>query len=283
MLLAGALFALMGLCVKFGAEHFSQTELVFYRSFIGLLVLLPLLARPRALLTLHWRGHLLRGVSGGTALWLYFYAIAHLPLATAVSLNYTSPLFLAALGLRHLRETATPRLWLALLLGFVGVLVLLQPVLRPENALSAAAGLLSGFLASLAYVNVRRLGQQGEPEWRVVFYFSCVCSAAFGVLALQEGLAPVGTEQWPLLLGLGLSATLAQLAMTRAYGQGRTLVAASLSYSTLVFSAALSAWQLGEHPPPLAIAGMALIVLAGVLSMTARPAVAEPNPLQEPA
>jgi drug/metabolite transporter (DMT)-like permease len=267
MLLAGALFALMGLCVRLASGTFSQTELVLYRSLAGLLFLAPLLLRPSSLRTAHWQTHLWRGLAGGTALWLYFYAITHLPLATAVSLNYTSPLFLTLYGSRHLGERAGYRLRLALLAGFAGVLLLLQPVLTPDRLIPAAAGLASGALASLAYVNVRRLGQAGEPEWRVVFLFSLTCSAAFGLLAVFDGIDAPAPGDLPLLLTLGLSATLAQLAMTRAYGRGRTLVAGCLSYSTLLFSALAGALVLGEMPGPLAWLGMALIVLAGVASM----------------
>lgn len=269
MLAAGALFALMGLCVKLGSAHFGQTELVFYRSVLGLAVLAPLLLRPARLFTRHPWSHFWRGLSGGTALWLYFYAIAHLPLPTAVALNYTSPLFLAAFGMRRLGERTAPRLLLALAVGFAGVLLVLRPAFAAGDTVAALAGLASGFLASLAYVNVRRLGTRGEPEWRVVFYFSLMCSVAFGGLAWHDGLQPVRAGDLPLLLGLGLSATLAQLAMTRAYRKGRTLVAGCLSYSTLLFSTALSAWQLAETPSPGALAGMALIVAAGILSMSA--------------
>lgn len=267
MVWASALFALMGLCVRLASGQFSQTELVLYRSLAGLLLLAPLLLKPRALHTALWQTHLWRGLAGGAALWLYFYAITHLPLATAVSLNYTSPLFLSLYGRQHLGEHTGARLRLALCLGFVGVLLLLQPVLTPDRLLPAAAGLLSGALASLAYVNVRRLGQAGEPEWRVVLFFSLSCSVAFGLLAVFDGIEAPRVDDLPLLLALGLSATLAQLAMTRAYGRGRTLVAGCLSYSTLLFSALAGAWVLGETPGPLAWFGMALIVVAGIASM----------------
>jgi len=122
---------------------------------------------------------------------------------------------------------------------------------------------------------VRRLGQEGEPEWRVVFFFSLTCSVAFGVLAAADGVAAPHADDLPLLLGLGLSATLAQLAMTRAYGRGRTLVAGCLSYSTLLFSALVGALVLGEMPGPLAWLGMTLIVMAGVASMAMPPSDGE--------
>lgn len=277
MLAAGALFALMGLCVKLGAQWFSQTELVFYRSLLGLLVLLPWLAMyrldPRST---YWVAHVWRGLFGGVALWLYFYAITHLPLATAVSLNYTSPLFLALLGGARLGERLSGRLILALLVGFFGVLVLLRPEMTGGHTLAALAGLLSGLLASLAYLQVRQLGLYGEPEWRVVFWFSCSVSVAAGTLAGFDGLRPVEPSALPVLVGLGLTATLAQLAMTRAYRVGRPLVVGALAYSTLLFSACASAIWLNEVPSLDSVFGMVLIFAAGLLSLLSRPRQRDP-------
>jgi EamA-like transporter family. len=98
MLVAGLNFALMGVFVKWGAQDFSASELVFYRSLFGMLFLLIMARQPLgAYATIHWLRHLGRSLSGLISLWLYFLALAHLPLATAVTLNYTSPLFLAAI------------------------------------------------------------------------------------------------------------------------------------------------------------------------------------------
>ena len=96
MVAASLLFASMGVCVKLGAAQFSAAELVFYRGAIALVLLWGfVLVRRLPLATPHWRAHLWRGVTGSVSLVLYFYAISVLPLATAVTLNYTSPLFLA--------------------------------------------------------------------------------------------------------------------------------------------------------------------------------------------
>jgi len=93
MLAAGLLFGCMGVFVKLGAPHFTHIELVFYRSFFGLLLVYGIMRHQRvSLATRHWRAHLWRGLSGSIALALFFYCITVLPLATAVTLNYTAPM-----------------------------------------------------------------------------------------------------------------------------------------------------------------------------------------------
>lgn len=267
MLVAGFLFALMGVFVKLGARHFSAAELVFYRSLIGLVVIYAIVRRQRlSLATAHLRMHLWRGLSGFLALMLFFYAISTLPLATAITLNYTSPLFLALLLSLVLRRK--PAWWLiaALLLGFVGVVLLLNPRFHGTDFLPRLLGLASGFLAGVAYLNVRQLGAAGEPEWRVVFYFTLVCTVGAGFWMLVHEFHGLGWRDVPLLLGLGLTATLAQLAMTRAYRLGHPLVVGSLAYSTVVFASLFGIVLWGEVLAPISWLAIALIVASGAIS-----------------
>ncbi len=177
MLVAAALFALMSVLVKHASSTFSPAELVFYRSAFGLVAIWVVIAvSHRRLLaplaTPHFKAHFWRGLSGFAALVLFFYALARLPLATAVTLNYTAPLFLAALSAWWLRERHGRGLIGAVLLGFAGIVLLLRPQVQGQAWLPALAGLVSGMLAAVAYVNVKQLGRLGEPEWRVVFYFT---------------------------------------------------------------------------------------------------------------
>ncbi len=178
MLFAGLSFACMGVLVKLGTAHFSSSELVFYRSFFGLLLIAAMLLHRRTpLSTPHWRGHLWRGFSGTIAMMLYFYCIATLPLATAITLNYTSSMFLTALTLIVYKDRFHLPLTASLTLGFVGVVLLLHPTFEREQFVSGLLGLASGFLAGVALMNVRQLGQLGEPAVRVVFYFNLVATA----------------------------------------------------------------------------------------------------------
>jgi drug/metabolite transporter (DMT)-like permease len=268
MLAAGVLFSAMGAFVKLGASHFSSAEMVFYRSAIGLAAMFAA-ARWRGLplRTPVWRLHLTRSLAGLVSLLLYFYCITRLPLATAVTLNYTSPLFLAVLTAVRVGERPSPLLWLALALGFAGVILVLQPSLASEQVPVGLLGLASGALAALAYFSVRQLGERGEPEWRVVFYFVLVSTLLSGAWVAAGEVSPVNAGNWWMLLGLGLSALVAQLAMTRAYQSGHSLVAGSLSYSTLAFSALLGVLAFGERLGPMAWGGIALIVASGMLAL----------------
>lgn len=274
MLVAAALFALMGVLVKHASASFSPAELVFYRSIFGLVAIWGVIAVHHRqvwapLATRHVQGHFLRGLSGFSALVLFFYAIAHLPLATAVTLNYTAPLFLAALSAWWLHERHGRGLVAAVLLGFVGIVMLLRPQVQQQAWLPALAGLVSGMLAATAYVNVKQLGRLGEPEWRVVFYFTLLATVGGGVWMAVAGYHRPQPADWLWLIGIGVTATLAQLALTRAYHRGRTLIVGALAYTTVGFSAVYGLVLFGERLPLLAWIGMAVVALAGILAVRA--------------
>lgn len=267
MVVAGFLFGCMGVFVKLGAQYFSSAELVFYRSLFGLLaIFLIVRARRLPLATPCWKAHLWRGLSGFAALMLFFYAIGSLPLATAVTLNYTSPLFLAFLTTLVLRERLHWPLALAILLGFVGVVLVLRPTLHQEQLVTGLGGLASGFLAGIAYLNVKQLGQMGEPEWRIVFYFTLLSTVGGGIWMIVHTFHPLEWDSFILLLGMGVTATLAQLAMTRAYREGSTLVAGSLAYSTVIFASLWGIVLWGEVLSPTSWMGVAIIVISGIIA-----------------
>lgn len=279
MVAASLLFACMGVCVKFASQAgFSAAEIVFYRCAIAL-VLMTLMVRLRgvSLKTTHWGFQLKRGVSGFLALTLYFWAITLLPLGTAVTLNYTAPIFLAVLlmflsGLRLTNGMIT-----ALLVGLLGVGILLKPSIQADQLFGGLVGLTSGVLAALAYYNVRELGALGEPETRTVFYFSLLSTLGSLVwLAFSEMHRPT-LETGLLLLGVGAFATLAQLAMTRAYARGKTLVSASLAYTTVVFASLFGALFWGETLGLLEALGMVLVILSGIAASR----VSRANPAEQ--
>jgi S-adenosylmethionine uptake transporter len=270
MLLAGASFALMGVWVKLAAAWFTSIELVFYRSLFGLLVVLALLTLqqgPRAMLRVfgpHLRLHLRRGVVGFVALATFFYSLTVLPMSVAITLNYTSPLFLTLLLPLWLKESIRPAQYAAVALGFAGVVLLLRPWEAHGDLGAGLIGLFSGLMAGVAYVHVRALGRLGEPEWRTVFWFAAVASAGAALLASVQGWQGDVLPHLHLLLVLGLTATVGQLAMTRAYRKGQTAVVAAFSYSTVVFSSLLDVIIWKEDIAATAWAGMALTVAAGV-------------------
>lgn len=278
MLFASFVFAIMGVCVKLASETSSTSEIVLCRGAVGMLALYAL-ARVRGLslkTALPWH-HAWRGFVGVTALWLWFFAIGRLPLATAMTLNYMAPIWIAAivftLGWWHRTRRFDWRLAAAIVCSFAGVALLLKPTIHAEQWLGGLTALVSGFLSALAYLQVKKLGQLGEPEYRVVFYFS-----ASGVIA---GLISGLTDSWLdsgelhilhdlsetdalLLLAIGLTATIAQMAMTRAYRYGAMLVTANLQYTGIVFSSLWGVLIWGDHLDPFGWTGIAVILASGI-------------------
>ena len=264
MLVASFLFACMGVCVKYAAVTHSAVEITFYRSFISLILMFGLVRlRGVSLVTPHWRWQISRGAVGFLALFSYFYAITLLPLATAVTLNYTSAIFLAIyLALAGMRMRAG--ILGALAVGLIGVVLLLKPTLHADQLIGGLIGLGSGVLAGMAYFSVRELGARGEPETRTVFYFSLVSSVCAGIWLIFSELHTVDLKSGLLLLGVACFATVAQLAMTRAYTRGRTMMSAALAYSTVIFSSLFGALFWGEVLDASAWLAIGLIILSGI-------------------
>ncbi len=274
MIVSCFLFACMGVCVKLASSGFSTGEIVFWRGAVSMAMMAGLaLSQGVALRTPHWRMHLSRSLSGSTALVCYFFAIGALPLATAVTLNYTSPLFVALLLALFFRERLNAIASGAVMMGFAGVVVLLRPTLQPEQWLGAAAGLSSGAMASLAYISLRELGRMDEAEVRTVFWFSLMTAtiglawSLFGTIHLPD------LRQLATLIGVGLFGGLAQLAMTRCYRYGRTVVSANLSYATVVFASLFGMLLWDEIMPASSWLAIALIVTGAiVVSLSTRKA-----------
>jgi len=264
MIAASFLFACMGVCVKFAAQTHSAVEITFYRSFISLILMFGLVRLNGVpLATPHLRWQVTRGTVGFIALFAYFYAITLLPLATAVTLNYTSAIFLALyLGFAGMR--LRKGIMGALVLGLVGVVLLLKPTMHADQLVGGLIGLASGVMAGMAYFSVRELGARGEPEMRTVFYFSLVSSVGAGAWLVFSDIHAVDLKSGLLLLGVAGFATVAQLAMTRAYTRGKTLMSAALAYSTVIFSSLFGMAFWGETHDAFAWLAIVLIILSGV-------------------
>jgi S-adenosylmethionine uptake transporter len=276
MMAASALFALMGLCVKLVSVHYSAGEIVLYRSIIGL----ALMAGVLRLRGITWRTavpamHVWRAASGTAGLCLWFYALGVLPLATAMTLNYLSSVWvalfliggavLAGPDARGLGRGPDGRLVAAVLAGFAGVALVLRPTVDQNQLWGGLIGLLSGMVSAMAYLQVTALGRAGEPGERVVFYFSIGgCAAGLGLTAFMGGLHVHTARGAALLLAIGLLATLAQWLMTRAYATGATLGIAALQYLGIVYAFGLGVWLFHDPVTATALAGMGLIIVAGV-------------------
>jgi drug/metabolite transporter (DMT)-like permease len=171
-----------------------------------------------------------------------------------------------------------PILVAAVLLGFAGVALVLRPSIGAAQVWPGLAGLASGVLAALAYLQITALGRSGEPEDRIVFYFSLGSMAIGGALMLLQGLSPHSWTGVGLLLAVGVLAVMAQMLMTRAYTVGSTLVVAVLQYLGILFAYAYGMLLFGETLTLPAACGVVLIVAAGLLTSRVRRAGAEAGP-----
>ncbi|MFN8956340.1 MAG: DMT family transporter [Burkholderiales bacterium] len=278
MILASLFFATMSVCIKYASVHFHTFELVFYRGLIGIAFMLMLcrsqnvpLKTPIPLM------HVWRSVVGVSSLTAWFYAIAYLPLATAMTLNYMSGIWVAAflvcgtLAVGRVQDMARQgTLVLTVIAGFAGVVMILRPTIEQNQLFAGVIGLLSGLGSALAYMQVAALGRMAEPEARTVLYFSIGTTLA-GALTMSF----VGPSDWVWphawwLLPIGLLAALGQLCMTKAYSRGATLVVANLQYSGIVFAALYGLLLFGDQIPPIGWVGMLLIITSGIAATALR-------------
>lgn len=300
MLLATLLFATMGVGVKFAAQSFNVSELVFYRGVISVVFTAAVMRasgtplRTPVLAMQAWRA-----LAGTLALGAWFYAIAHLPLATAVTLNYMSSVWMALFVVAAAFRTRTLRvndpaivrpglnqqhqgpLALTVLAAFAGVVMLLRPTLGQNQLFAGIVGLLSGIGAALAYLQVNALARAGEPATRTVFYFAIGTTLGGLVGMVFMGVTPwaniSATAVW-WIVPIGVLATVAQWCMTRAFSQGPTLIAANLQYSGIVFAAIYGVILFGDVIPWIGWFGMALIIASAIAATTFRNEALPDNP-----
>jgi drug/metabolite transporter (DMT)-like permease len=272
MLVAGLAFALMGVFVKIASAHFATAELVFWRAIVQIAVAYAMLRHAgHAVRTRRLGMHVHRGVAGFVSLFMFFFALTELPVATAMTLNYSSPLFLVILVAALAREKPGAKLIATVFLGFCGVVLLLRPTFAADHWWPGLVGLASGAVSAIAYWNVRELVHAQEPEERVVFYFGVFAFlGSFVWMAPQTWHSP-SSGTWWMLAGVGGLGALGQVAMTRAYGRGSTLVAGALSYSGIVFSSIIGIAWFGDLLSWQAWTGIALIVVAGILAVLMSP------------
>jgi drug/metabolite transporter (DMT)-like permease len=271
---SAAAFACMGACVRLATAHLPQSEVVFFRNFFSLLMLLPLLSGQRVTLrTSRFGLHLFRAAAGLAAMYLYFHALANLPLADALLLNYTSPLFVALSAAVWLKEASTPVRRRALLLGLAGVLLVFHPSSHIAS-LAGVMGLVSGILAGIALTAVKQLSDS-EPSTRIVVWFALLASLISAVPMAVQFVRP-DAEQWLWLVATGLLGSLGQLGMTRAYALAPASQVSPLGYASLVFAGLLGYAIWRETPDALGLVGAIAIIGAGILVARER---SEPLPI----
>ena len=262
------LLAVMAAMIKHLTDQGLPSEsMVFFRNLFGLLFLFPVLFRGSGLGQVKTNRigiHLLRAITGVGAMFLFFYTIAHVTLAEAVLVKMTAPFFLPLIGLVWLGDKVRPQTWWAILLGFIGVVVILRPGSGAFNPVLLLA-LASAALMGVAKVSIRRMADS-EPPRRIVFWF--------GLFSTLISAVPMfWNERWPdqiqlyWLLGIGLIATMAQMCMTHAYQLASPGRIGVYNYSSVIWAVTLGWLFWGETLYFSFLLGTALIVGAGIWNL----------------
>ena len=268
--LSALLFSLMGVGIREISGGVNNESVVFFRNLVGVLFFLPLvlLKGTRPLQTKRLKAHLWRTGYGLAAMYCFFYAIAHLPLADAMLFTYSAPVFTPILAWWLLKEPLTRRMLITTGIGLIGVLL----VAKPSQALldsQALIGMAASILAALAFVSIREMSDS-EPAFRIVFYFS-LFSALFSAVPLTWAWQPLSQHQLGLLLIIGLLATVSQIIMSKAYGLAPPGLIGPFAYLAIVFAGIIAWLRWGEMPDSTSLLGAALIFCASLLSIARRP------------
>jgi drug/metabolite transporter (DMT)-like permease len=259
------LFAVLWVVVKLLSPRYSVYELTFFRNFFAII--------PAVLMLVHYgdfgvlrvkriSGHVWRAVLGITAMMLGFASYTLMPLANAVAISFMSPLVITALSVPLLGEKVGPWRWSAVVIGFVGVLVIVNP---GEGFLTTGALVAIGGAAvtALAMITIRQLNRTDKPV-AIVFYFA-LFATLFSALPLPfVWVTPQGWD-WALLIGAGLSGGFGQHFMTRAFALAPAAVVSPFNYVSLIWST-LAGWLFwGDLPASNVFFGAAIVIASGLV------------------
>lgn len=261
MLLAGFFFALMNVFVKL-VPNIPAVEVVFFRSMISLVLSYVILsARGVHIWGNNKKILLLRGACGAVALVLYFATIQAIPLASAVTIQFLTPVFTSILGVFIVKEKIRPIQWLFFAIAFAGILII-QGFDTRITPFYLIIGLIAALFSGLAYNFIRKLNVNEHPLV-IVFYFPLVTLPFTGIYSFFNWTQPEGSE-WILLLCIGVLTQIAQYFMTKAYQAEELSKVSSLTYINIIYALGLG-WIIFEETFNfMTYIGM-FVVLAGVL------------------
>lgn len=273
MMLASASFATMAAMVKAIGPDVPLSQMVFLRCTLSIPVLLFfIISQGRPLLVTAKKALLIRTMLGMTAMYGFFYALTHMALADCVFIGRAQPLLLALFAPYVLRER-TPRIaWIAIVTGLAGVAL----IMRPEAGWSFASFVALGSAATSAgaHLLVRRLNRTDYPMV-IVFNFTVLIAFITSFWAVPSFFS-LPWNNWRLIIGVAVFASLGQILMTSAYRRDRAPAVAAASYSSVVLSVIYGYFFWGEVPPLMAWFGGGLIVIGGMALLASRLMISEP-------
>lgn len=261
LLVSGLIFAAMNVTIKLLGTRLGTGEIAFFRALVGWMFYWPFIAfDPGALRTRYGGTHAVRGVGGGASMLLSFHALILLPMADATAYGFTRSLFLIVLAVTILREPVRLRRLGATVVGFVGVLIMLQP--QGGLQFAALTALSSAFINAWIVVLVKRLMAVEKPV-TVLFYFGLSTTLVTSVPAFLDWQAPTAHE-WGLLIVMGILGGAAQSLVIRAYRAAEATILAPFDYVPLLYATLLGYLFFADLPTVWTIAGAAIIVAANL-------------------
>jgi len=265
MLVAGLLFAIMDAAIKWIADSYSPFQVATLRSIAAMppvLLWIILGGKLGTLVRIHWPLHLVRGVIGVGVMVCFIYGLARMPLSTAYAIVFAAPLMITALAVPLLREKVGPSRWVAILVGLMGVLVVLRPGVSGVATGPGLVMLGAALFYALAAITVRKLAQRDSPE-AMVFWFLLLLGVFAGAVAAFDW-RPVQREHYLPIAVIGLTGSLAQVALTHAFRLGEASQIAPLEYAGLLWVVLLDLFIWNALPDAMTWVGAAIIVGSGI-------------------
>lgn len=272
LLIGELLVAILAATVRKVSDDLTTDQVIFFRNLMGLIALLPLVMRTglSGLKTNKFFSHLTRSIIGVTAMYCYFWTLARIPLTEAFLVKLSAPLFLPFFAYLWLREPTSKLNFIALIVGFVGVMTILWPNLGENShndwpAMAIWVGVLGAILMALSKIAIRSMAAT-EPSQRIVFYYAVIAS----LITLPGAIInwnPVPFEIWGWLIALGIVASAGQLAVTKGYRTAPTGAIGVYAYSAVIYGALMGWWFWDEIPSWYTWCGAGLIISAGLINL----------------
>lgn len=265
-------FSLMSAGVKSLTDRYPVGELVFFRSAFALLPLFAWLAWQGNLVasirTSNLKGHMLRSIIGSCGMFSGFAALTFLPLSDAVALGYAAPLMVVVLAALVLKERVRGYRWGAVLVGFLGVLIMLAPHLGAHGPAVGGAGigvvfaLMGAVCSACATIQVRRLTGT-ETTGAIVLYFTLLCTL-LGLSTVVLGWRMPGPGELAFLVLMGILGGIGQILLTESYRYGDASLIAPFEYTTMIWAVLIGWFVFGQLPQPAVAVGGVIVAAAGI-------------------
>lgn len=265
MLCASAFYLIVNACASQLQLRLPIAQILFLQNLIALCCLLPVIWKKKNFFQFtHWKNHLVRDLAGLTSFYFIFLALKTTNLLDATTLHFTSPFFVPILGILWLKEQFSFHIWWSIGLGFVGIIIILNPawdVFHP----GAIIALLGAIAAAFALSGVRSLVLKKEPVERILFFFFTISALAMFPFALAKWVQPTPMD-WIFVLSIGFSAVANQVLLTKSFAFAPSSYLAPVAYSSIIYAAFFN-WLVFKEPIGLrSLMGSFFIILGGTLT-----------------